>query len=75
MDNKTCLLERFSNFSIGIALLLLSVAFAIISFVLLPVVGLLVAIPVLALGVAFLGAGRSQACQIITERTRKLTTF
>jgi hypothetical protein len=56
-------------------LLLLSVAFAIISFVLLPVVGLLVAIPVMVLGVAFLGAGRSQACQIITERTRKLTTF
>ena len=69
------MLERFSNFSIGIALLLLSIAFAILSFVLLPVVGLLVAIPVMALGNAFLGAGRSQACQIITERTRKLTTF
>jgi hypothetical protein len=75
MDNKTCMLERFSNFSIGIILLLLSVAFAVISFVLLPVVGLFIAIPVLALGIAFLGAGRSQACRLITERTRKMTTF
>ena len=75
MDNKTCLLERFSNFSIGIVLLLLSVAFTIISFVLLPVVGLFVAIPVLVLGIAFLGAGRSKACQLVTDRARKLTTF
>jgi hypothetical protein len=75
MDKKTCMLERFSNFSIGIILLLLSVAFAIISFVLIPVIGLLIAIPVMALGIAFLGAGRSQACRLITERTRKLTTF
>jgi hypothetical protein len=75
MDNKTCMLERFSNFTIGIILLLLSVAFAIISFVLLPVIGLFIAIPVMALGIAFLGAGRSQACRLITDRTRKLTTF
>jgi hypothetical protein len=75
MDNKTCMLEKFSNFGIGIVLLLLSIAFGIISFVLMPVVGLLVAIPVMALGIAFLGAGRSKACQLITERTRKLTTF
>jgi sugar phosphate permease len=75
MDNKTCMLERFSNFSIGIILLLLSVAFAIISFVLMPVIGLFIAIPVMALGIAFLGAGRSQACRLITDRTRKLTTF
>jgi hypothetical protein len=75
MDNKTCILERFSNFGIGIVLLLLGVAFAIISFVLMPVVGLLIAIPVMALGIAFLGAGRSKACQLITDKTRKLTTF
>ena len=75
MDNKTCMLERFSNFGIGIILLLFSVAFTIISFVLLPVVGLFVAVPVLALSIAFLGAGRSKACMMITERTRKLATF
>ena len=75
MDNKTCLLERFSNFSIGIVLLFFSIAFFIISFVLLPIVGLLVAIPVLILSIAFLGAGRSQACRLITEGTRKIATF
>lgn len=75
MDNKTCMLERFSNFGIGIILLFFSIAFTIISFVLLPVVGLFVAVPVLALSIAFLGAGRSKACLMVTERTRKLATF
>ena len=75
MDNKTCMLERFSNFSIGLTLILVGVLFGIISLVIMPVVGLLIAFPVIALGVAFLGAGRSKACSMITEKTRKLATF
>jgi hypothetical protein len=69
------MLERFSNFSIGMTLLLVGVLFGIVSIVLMPVVGLLIAIPVIALGVAFLGAGKSKACALITEKTKKLTTF
>lgn len=75
MDKKTCMLERFSNFGIGIVLLLFGILFGIISFAFMPVIGLFIAIPVFLLGVAFLGAGRSKACTLITERTRKITTF
>ncbi len=75
MDKKTCRLERFSNFSIGITLLLVGLLFGIVSMAIIPVVGLLIAIPVAILGVGRLVEGKSKACAMIAERTKKMTTF
>ena len=72
MDANSCKLERFSNFSIGIVLLVIGVIFGITSFALLPIVGLIIAVPVVVLAIIFMSAGRSEACAIISEKAKRL---
>ena len=72
MDRRDCRYERVSNFTVGIVLLIVGIVFGITSFALLPIVGLLIAIPILVLAVAFLFARRSQACAFLAERTKKI---
>lgn len=64
MKALNCLFERVSNFSVGVILLFVGLAFLIISATILPVVGLVVAIPVLAGAVAFFAAHRSKQCSM-----------
>ena len=72
MDANSCKLERFSNFSVGIVLLIVGIIFGITSFALLPIVGLIIAVPVLILAVIFLSARRSEACALISEKAKRL---
>jgi hypothetical protein len=72
MNRLSCFFERVSDLSVGMFLLLFGLGLAIISFTVIPVIGLVVAIPVLILAVAFLFARRSKACALLSERTRKL---
>jgi ABC-type phosphate transport system permease subunit len=44
--------------------------FALTGITVLPVIGLLIAVPVLVLAVVFLAAPRSKACAIIAQKTR-----
>lgn len=74
MDANSCKLERFSNFSVGIVLLIVAILFGITSFALLPIVGLLIAVPVFVLAIIFLSARRSEACAIISEKAKKLVS-
>lgn len=74
MDRNSCTLERVSNFIVGIVLLIVGIIFGITSFALLPVVGLLIAVPVLVLAVIFLSARRSKACALISERAKKIVS-
>lgn len=64
MKALNCIFERVSNFSVGVILLFVGFAFLVISATVLPVVGLIVAIPVLAGSVVFFVAHRSKQCSL-----------
>ena len=74
MDANSCKLERFSNFSVGMVLLIVGIIFGITSFALLPILGLIIAVPVLILAVIFLSARRSEACALISEKAKRLVS-
>ena len=61
-------MERVSNVTVGSILMILGVLFALSGITVLPVIGLLIAVPVLA-GI-FLISPRSKACSIIAQKTR-----
>lgn len=59
---ENCRFERISNVTIGFFLLLIAAGFFVISVTVLPVFGLIVALPVLLLSGLFLRAKRSPEC-------------
>jgi hypothetical protein len=70
MNKTECKLERVSNITIGFFLLIIGVMFTLIGIMIVPVIGLLVAIPVLIVAGVFLASPRSRACAIIAQKTR-----
>ena len=70
MNRLSCYFERISDFAVGLFLLFTGLALTLISFTIIPVIGLFIAIPVLVLAVAFLGAKRSKECAFIAKRTK-----
>ena len=70
MNRLSCHFERISDFAIGLFLLITGLAFTVIGFTIFPVIGLFIAIPVLVLAVAFLGAKKSKECALIAQRTK-----
>ena len=70
MNRTDCKLERISNVSIGLILLGVSFLFLLTAITVLPVLGLLIAVPLFILAVIFLVAPRSKACQVIVQKTR-----
>jgi hypothetical protein len=70
MNKSECKLERFSNVTIGFFLLIIGLMFTLIGIFIIPVIGLLIAIPVLIIAAIFLAAPRSKACAIIAQKTR-----
>lgn len=72
MNRLSCYFERFSDFAVGLFLLFLGIALTVVSFTIIPVFGLIIAIPVLVLAVAFLGAKRSRECALVAQRTKNI---
>ena len=72
MNRLSCYFERISDFTIGLFLLFLGLALTLISFTIVPVIGLFIAIPVLVLAIAFLGAKRSRECALVAQRTKNI---
>jgi hypothetical protein len=70
MNRLSCYFERISDFAVGLFLLFTGLALTLISFTIIPVIGLFIAIPVLVLAVAFLGAKRSKECALVANRTK-----
>lgn len=64
MNKVDCLIERPANIGIAIALAVIASGFSVIGITVLPVVGLIVAIPVFFLAGAFLFSKRSAECEI-----------
>ena len=68
MDRQSCTNERYSNISIGLILLLGAVGLTLISFFIMPVFGLIFAIPVFIVAVIFMMAPRSKSCALILDK-------
>lgn len=67
MKSIDCLFERVTNFGVGLTLLAIGAGFSLIGITVLPVLGFLVALPVLALSAVFFAAHRSRACTITLD--------
>ena len=72
MNRISCYFERISDFAVGLFLLFIGLALTVVSVTIIPVLGLIIAIPVLVLAFAFLGAKRSKECALIAQRTKKI---
>ncbi|UCF89949.1 MAG: hypothetical protein JSW39_16795 [Desulfobacterales bacterium] len=72
MTRLSCFFEKVSDLGVGLILLFIGLLFAVISFAIVPVIGLLFAIPIIVLAVAFLFARRSRACALLADRTRNV---
>jgi len=72
MNRISCYFERISDFAVGLFLLFTGLALTVVSVTIIPVLGLIIAIPVLVLAFAFLGAKRSKECALIAQRTKKI---
>jgi hypothetical protein len=70
MNKTDCKLERLSNVTVGFFLLIIGLLFTIIGIMIIPVIGLLIAIPVLIIAMIFLASPRSKTCAIIAQKSR-----
>ena len=70
MNKNECRLERVSNVTVGLILMILGLLFALSGITVLPVIGFFIAVPVLILAGKFLVSPRSKACAIIAQKTR-----
>lgn len=70
MNKNDCKLERVSNVTIGFILAGFGLLFSLLGITVLPVIGLLIALPVLIIAGIFLFSPRSKACAIIAQKAR-----
>jgi hypothetical protein len=64
LNALNCGLEKPLNIVVGALLFLVGLGFTLIGIMILPVVGLFVAVPVLAISLFFFFAPRSKECQV-----------
>jgi len=64
MDRLSCRFERVSNFSIALAFAAFGVLFILLGITVLPIIGLVIAVPALGAAFMFFKAHRSQECSI-----------
>ena len=72
MNRISCYFERISDFVVGLFLLFAGLALTLVSLTIIPVLGLFIAIAVLVLAIAFLGAKRSKEFALIAQRTKNI---
>lgn len=64
MNFSNCLFERPSNLGVGAFFLLTGLAFALSGITVLPIIGFVLAVPILGLAGFFLAAPRSKECTL-----------
>ena len=64
MHKTDCLLERLSHVTVGSILLLIAAGLGLIGVTVLPILGLIAAVPVLVVAAFFFKAPRSRECLI-----------
>ena len=70
MNKNDCRFERVYSVTVGLILMFVGLLFALTGIPVLPVIGLLIAVPVLIISGIFLVSPRSKACAIIVQNTR-----
>ena len=70
MKSVDCKLERLSNTMVGGIFFFIGLIFALLGITIIPVIGLLIAIPVIIMGTIFILAPRSRACTLVTQKFR-----
>jgi hypothetical protein len=68
MNLNECKQERFSSKTIGLVFLVASVLLFVVGLMIVPVVGIIFAVPLLILGVTMLAAPESKTCRMIREK-------
>ena len=69
MDKKECVQEKYSSKFIGTVILIVGLLLALVSFALAPFVGLIFALPIIMLAIAFLTKPDSKVCRILLGKS------
>ncbi len=62
MSGENCFIEQVTRVAVGIALLIVAVCFLILGFSVLPITGVILAVPPLLTGILFLASPKSRSC-------------
>lgn len=65
MDKNECVREKYSSKFIGTIILIVGLLLALVSFALAPFVGLIFALPIIILAIAFITKPDSKVCRLI----------
>ena len=65
MKPLDCKLERLSNTMVGAILFFFGMVFTLLGLIIIPVIGLLIALPVIVMGTIFILAPRSGVCTLL----------
>ena len=68
MDKSDCDQEKISSRTLGFIILPFGLLLALASFFLLPIFGLIFALPILTLAVMFIVAPQSKVCRLLTGK-------
>ena len=74
MKSIDCKLERVSNTMVGAVLSLIGMVFVLLGMTIIPVIGLLIAIPVIIMSTIFIFAPRSKACTLVLGKVREVSS-
>ena len=69
MDKSDCVQEKISSRTLGFIILPFGLLLAVASFFLLPIFGLIFALPILTLAVMFIAAPQSTVCRLLTGKS------
>ena len=72
MKPLDCKLERLSNIMVGAILFFFGMVFTLLGLTIIPVIGLLIAVPVIIMGAIFILAPRSGACTLMAQKVREI---
>ena len=70
MNRTDCDQEKISSRTIGFIILPVGLLLALASFALLPIFGLIFALPILILSVVFIAAPQSKVCKLLTGKAK-----
>jgi len=72
MKPLDCKLERLSNTMVGAILFFFGMVFTLLGLTIIPVIGLLIAVPVIIMGAIFTLAPRSGVCTLMAQKVREI---
>jgi len=72
MKPLDCKLERLSNTMVGAILFFFGMVFTLLGLTIIPVIGLLIALPVITMGTIFILAPRSGVCTLMAQKVREI---